>query len=334
MEQATQTRGNICLFACGGAGINIGSAFENFRGHVEPGMASISTVYLDTSRSNLKPNLAEDHIYILENANSDGSGKERRQNSGPIMKSVKEMLQKHKPGYVNVILSSASGGTGAVIAACLTNELLAKDEMVVNITVGVLDSGKEIENTLDTLRSYEGIVEKTKKSVVVAYFENNTETPPSKVDEKITELVSAISVIFSRQNEGLDTRDKYNFLNVDRMTSYKAHAVGLETYAGELNKDEHDATITVASAVTNKDNRGIDFLVPYTCYGVLPAEISSEITSQSPIHLVTKAYPFNEISRTLRGHLNDMQRAAEARTVQSEVLEGNDKELSDGFLAL
>lgn len=327
----TTERGNIKLFACGGAGINIGSNFENYRGHIEAGMAEIETVYFDASRSNLKPNMPADKIYVLPEV--DGSGKERRQNSSLILKSVKEMLQKHRPGYANVVISSASGGTGAVLAAALIKELLDQDELVIAVTVGVADSGAEIRNTLATLKSYEGIVQATEKPISVAYFENNKETPPSKVDEKITELVVAIAVLFSRHNEGLDSRDMYNFLNFQRMTPYKAHAAGLETFAGKLVPEEHEDTITVASAVTDKDNRGIDFVIPYTCYGVLPSEISSEITQQAPIHLVTKAFAFNDIAKKLRGHLDEMERAAKASTAKSEVLSDTD-ELEGGFLSL
>lgn len=335
MSNQTQAQveilGNIKLYALGGAGINIGSTFEQYRGHKEPGMAEIDTVYFDTSRSNLKPGLPEDKVYILPEV--DGSGKERRQNSAAIVKSVKEMLQKHRPGYVNVVLSSASGGSGAVLAAVLTKELIDKDEIVIAITVGVADSGVEINNTLATLQSYEGIVKATSRSVPVAYFENTKETPPSVVDSQITELVTAVAVLFSRRNEGLDTRDMYNFVNVDKLTSHKAQVCGLETYVGMLDPAEHKDTITVASAVTSKDNRGIDFVIPYTCYGVLPAEISSEITVQAPIHLVTKAYPFNGIARRLKDALEEMQRAADASTAASEVLGGHE-ELEGGFLVL
>jgi hypothetical protein len=330
-NNAGPIRGMIKLYACGGAGINIGSTFEHYRGHVEPGMAEIDTVYMDTSRSNLKPGLPEDKIYILPEV--DGSGKERRQNSAAILKSVKEMLQKHRPGYVNVILSSASGGSGAVLAAVLTKELVDKDELVIVITVGVADSGIEIKNTLDTLKSYEGIVQATQKSLPVAYFENTKDTPPSEVDSNITELVVAIAIMFSRQNEGLDTRDMYNFINVDKLTNHKAQVAGLETYTGNLVAEDHKSTITVASAVVTKDNRGIDFVIPYTCYGVLPSTITSEITDQAPLHLATKAYPFNDIARRLKGHLDEMQREAESRTTTSEVLSGNE-DLVGGFLAL
>jgi hypothetical protein len=209
--------------------------------------------------------------------------------------------------------------------------MLANDIPVINITIGVADSGNEIKNTLDTLKTFEMLVSNNKKTVPVAYFENSKETPMSKVDELVTELVVAIAVLFSRQNEGLDTRDVYNFLNVDRLSKYEPHAVGLESYAGTLVQGEHADTITVISAVVNKDHRGIDFVVPYANFGVLPSAISEEITDQAPIHLVTKAYPFNDIAGRLKKILADMDAAAAANIKQSEVLNGNEK-AEGGFL--
>lgn len=327
-------RGMIKIYGCGGTGITIGSTFEHYRQHEEAGMAAIDISYIDTSRSNLKPGMQEDKIFIVPGLeDKDGSGKNRAQNAKLIMKHAKQILQEQEPGYVNVFISSASGGTGAVAAAILSNELLAAGHMVLNITVGVADSGAEIENTLDTLKSFEGLVRTHKKTVPVAYFENSKETPMSKVDEKVTELIVALAVMFSRQNEGLDTQDMINFLNVDVLTKFPAHVVGLETYVGDLVEAEHKDTITVASAVTNKDARGIDFVLPYTTFGILPGSVSKEITDQTPLHLVTKAYPFNGIATRLKKAIEDMEKAAKANTASSSVLE-DDAELEGGFLSL
>lgn len=328
-------RGKVMLYALGGAGLNICSAmFESHRDHNEEGMASIDTCYLDSSAANLKPSMPTDKIYIVPvPEGEDGSGKERKKNAQLIMKHVKDILHKHPPGYINVLVSSASGGTGAVFAAVLTNELLKMDQLVINITIGVADSGAEIKNTLDTLQSFEGIVGSLDKAVPVAYFENSKETPMSKVDEEVAELIAAISVVFSRMNEGLDTRDLYNFLNIERKSDHKPHAVGLKAFAGNLVQDEHRDTITVASVVTTKDNRGIDFKLPYTTYGVMPPGMNDEITSQAPVHLVTTAYPFNDIAKRLKGFLSEMEKAANARTMRSELLSGNEN-MEGGFLVL
>lgn len=326
---ATEKHG-ITVYCCGGGGINIGSAFEDYRHHTEPGMATISNVYVDTSRSNLKPNFKEENIYILPEV--DGSGGERRFNSKAIMEHAKEIVQRHKPGFASVVLSSAAGGSGAVMAAIIAKTLLDMDELVIGITVGSQGSGVEIKNTLDTLKTYEGVVEAAQKTLPIAYFENNKDTPPTEVDSDISQLLVNIAVLFSRKNEGLDSRDLYNFLHFDRLTDYKPHAAGLETYAGRLSEEDCKDTIAVVSAISTKDNNGIDFVVPYSKSGILP-EMDQSVKEGAPIHLVIKAYPFNAIARRLKEVLEEMKRVAESRTVKSEVLSG-DEALTGGFLSL
>lgn len=324
-------RSTAMLYACGGAGINVGSIFEEFRTKEEGSLALVDTVYFDTSRSNLHAGLPAEKIFTIPDR--DGAGKERGHVSDPILKHAKEMLQKHRPGYVNIVLSSASGGSGAVLAAAVINELLAQDQLVIYITIGAADSGVEIKNTLSTIATAESLVQAHGKTIGTAYFENNKETPPTKVDENIQALVTIIALVFSRLNEGLDTRDLYNFLNVERLTSYPAHAVGIESFIGALKQEEHGDTITVASVVNSKDERGIDFVIPYTCYGVLPALASTEFTEDAPIHLVTKAFPFNDLVTRLRGQLDELDRVAAARTEASKVLTGTEK-VSGGFLVI
>ncbi len=331
--EATQQRGDIRLYACGGAGINIGSNFEGYRKHSESGMATIDVVYLDTSISNLKPNFPEDKVYLITGPGVDGSGKDRAKNAAAIIKHSPEILLKHKPGYVNVVVASASGGSGAVLQGALSKLMIAEDQQTIVVLIGVADSGTEIENTQKAINTLEGIVAATGKAVCVAYFENNPSTPMSKVDEQVTEFITAVSVLYSRQNEGLDTQDLRHFLGFDKKTPYEPHAARIDSYVGDLDPEEHKDTIAVASAVVNKDRRGISSVIPYTCYGVMPSDISTEISEPAPLHLVIKAFPFNDISAHLRKLLDDMSKAAKARTVSSQVLTGTE-ELAHGFMDL
>lgn len=323
-------KGLVRIFACGGCGVNIASALEEFRDQQEIGMAEVDIIYVDTSRSNLKQNLPQEKIYLLDGA--DGSGKERKHNSAAILKHAKEILQLHKPGYLNIVLSSASGGSGSVLAPVLANEMLAADNLVIGITIGVSDTGVEIKNTLDTLRSYEGVSAAQNKPVMMAYFENNRKTMPSAVDADVHRLLTAICVLFSRENTGLDTRDMYNFLNFERVTSYPAHMASLSLAEGVLSEESGEGVIAIASAVISNDDRGIEFAPPYGCYGILPAKTSPTLTNLPPIHLVAKAFSFNEQAHRLNAMLDEMKREAEARTASSALTTNSGG--TGGFLVL
>lgn len=329
MTQANQAtlaeKGNVRIYACGGAGINIGSLFEEFRGVDDKGTAIVSPSYLDTSRSNLKPNLKEDDVFILSDVleGVDGSGKDRSANAAGIQRHMAAILQKHRPGYVNVVICSASGGSGSVIAPVLVNNLLKEGKMVIVLCIGVAKTGKEISNTLATMQSFERVATATGKPVVMAYFENNKETPPSKVDESAAELITAISVLFSRENTGLDTMDMFKFLNFnDKVTSYPAHLAGLTMAHGELTAEGNENVISVATAAIDDDNVGVDFVVPYGCYGLLPAGTGKDIVERAPLHLCTRAYAFNDLAKRLGGIKQDLERAAQSRVDESALKTG------------
>lgn len=324
-------KGSVQIYACGGAGINISSMFEEFRGQSDLGIASVEVSYLDTSRSNLKPSMAEKNVFILGDVveNVDGSGKDRSSNSAAIQKHMAAILQAHRPGYVNVVVTSLSGGSGSVIAPVLVHNLLKEDKMVIVIAVGVAKTGKEIANTKATLQSFERIAEVTGKPVVLSYHENSKQTPPSAVDSAIAEMITAISVMFSRQNTGLDTMDMYKFLNFnDKVTSYPAHLASLFTETGEMGEDKGEGVIAVATAAVDNDNVGVDFVTPYGCYGILPRGVGEDVIDRAPLHLVIKAYAFNEIAGRLNGLLTEIERNAKARVNESALagakLEGDD----------
>lgn len=320
-EIKTAIKGDLQVYACGGAGINISSIFEEFRGVADKGMAVVDLTYLDTSRSNLRPEMKEENVFILSDVveNVDGSGKDRTANSEAIQRHMGAILQKHRPGYVNVVVTSLSGGSGSVIAPVLVHNLLKEGKMVIVIAIGVAKTGKEIGNTMATLQSFERVSTINKKPVVMAYFENCKETPPSAVDSSVAEMITAISVLFSRENNGLDTKDMYNFLNFnDKVTSYPAHLAQLTTTSGEIT--DGTGVISVATAAIDNDNIGVEFVAPYGCYGILPREVASSVADRAPLHLIVKAYAFNGIAARLNELLEEIKREAAARVAESSLV--------------
>mgnify|MGYP001176795926 CR=1 FL=1 len=101
-----KVRGTMRVYGCGGAGINITSFFNG--AGIESGCAEVFPAYVDTSRSNLRPEFNEDDVFILENV--DGSGKVRRENHEEIANVTRQILLQIPPKDFNVVIFSASGG--------------------------------------------------------------------------------------------------------------------------------------------------------------------------------------------------------------------------------
>lgn len=317
----TNQKTNIRVLACGGGAINIASIFEQHRGAVEAGAAPVDVSYLDTSTANFTQAMPKEFTMVIPTSN-DGSGGLRSENNKSIKEHVPSVLQKHEPGYCTIVLSTASGGSGSVIAPYLTAELLRRDEMVIPIVIGDATQGHWIKNTLATLASYEKISAAQAMALPIGYFENVRGRALSDVDADVVDLIITISILFSRQNEGLDSRDLYNALRFHRITSYQAHAALLCNMSGVLDANNSEGIITAVSALVDKDDTGLEVTLPYAKQGVLPKNISQATINNAPLHLVTKAYPFNDIADRLKEALERMSSEAAARTVCSTVLAG------------
>lgn len=311
----------IRVFACGGAAINAASVFESCRGEQEAGACGIEVVYLDTSSANFNAKIPEDARFVVP-GDKDGSGGDRRENSALIAQSIDSLLSRFAPGYCNIVLSSGSGGSGSVIAPNLVARLIDREVPVVPMIIGDARQGHWIKNTLATLATYEKISAVKNTALAVGYFENTQNTPPTAVDRMIVDLVVSLGVVYSRQNEGIDTRDLHNFLHFNRMTSYEPHCGLLEWVSGVINEENGKDIMTAVTVSTDKDDTGLDIVLPYAKQGVLPKAASDEAKSRCPLHLVTRAYPFNDIADRLKGELRRLEEEARARTKTSTVTVG------------
>lgn len=104
-------KNKLVIYGCGGAGVNIASIFEKTYGVASPGFADVVSYYIDTSKSNIGINIPKDRTYLIEGL--DGSGKIRRENHLAIGECIHDILLSHKPGDVNIVISSTSGGKPA-----------------------------------------------------------------------------------------------------------------------------------------------------------------------------------------------------------------------------
>lgn len=315
MNDAKQ-KGNIKLFACGGAGINLGKTFEHMRGQDAPMFALVDICYLDTSKANLQDNaLPLEAIYRVPGA--DGSGQVRREHAEAIFAHAPAMLEKHRPGKANIVLHSLSGGSGSVIGPALVSEMLARGESVIVICIGETDTIKHIDNTHMALLSYVGIVNATEKPVVAAYFQNSNLTPEAEVNKAIGQLITALCVLYSGENISMDTQDLYNWLNFDKVTDFAPQLALLSLFEGsQIDDNSIGNVITVATLATEDGPSGLDQVVEYQKVGRLPKPVVGEpsmVHMQAPIHFVTSDGVYSDLIEKLETQLADHRRKASAR---------------------
>jgi len=274
------------IYALGGLGINIGSQLLKFVGKEHKGYAKLEICFVDTSGSNLiDKDIDDDLVYLLDGV--DGSGKKRSQNYAAMVDITNEILHRFKPGDVNIVLHSASGGSGAVLGTIIVSELLKRNQLVIPVMVGSTGSRIEVDNTIKTLKSYEMISKKSDTPVVACYKENSKDTNRTKTDNEIITLIILITILFSGQNRELDKADLNNFINYHNVTDYSPKLTYLDFYSREINIDKGTSLVTVATLCDEENSPELDTQVEYQAVGYVLEDSKDIFNIELPIHAAT-----------------------------------------------
>lgn len=318
----------VCLFACGGAAANIAKKIHQPNtDEAQPGFARLHTFYVDTSLSNV-PNGVQDNFFHITGTSSDvidGSGMVRRTNHAAISKSIPEILHRFKPGNLNIILHSASGGSGSVIGPELVSELLANNESVIVITIGATTCEKELRNTIDTIASYQNISSKRSKPVLVSYLENGRKS--MKENDAIVCLhVLLLAAIWSGENHGLDSADLRNFINYNvPAPKYQPMLTALNIYPeGEMpTYGKGRAVASVLTMIREGESPDPGMLVGYHTFGQLSKDASDAITIPSPIQLHSVQGYFSDVVDSLCAKVAEVDELYRVNPVSAIKIDSN-----------
>lgn len=222
----------IIVHGCAGAGISISDKVYSFVESIDTsGKAEVLFNAIDTSDANFKDTKhLKDVIGLhkISNANLtnnilDGSGGIRAHSSTSIIKGTKEYLDKYKylspeKGTIHLIISSASGGSGNMIAVELLSNLMAKEIPVVLVLIGDSSTAKYAENTRKTLLTVNNISKANERIVSIRYLLNNyssyktVQEAQMHNDGEITMLLDLLST-FNGDVKDLDFQDLFNITN-------------------------------------------------------------------------------------------------------------------------
>lgn len=305
----------ISIYGCGGCGVNLAANFLKHTGKKEAGFADIQTFFLDTSGSNLLSKEPEDHVYIIEGL--DGSGKKRDSNYRIISERSNEMLHRFKPGDINVVIHSASGGSGSVIGPTLVSELLDRNVPTVVIMVGTSDSRIETDNTIKTLKSYEVISQKREMPVIAVYYENSSTSPRGEVDQRIKTTIILLAAIFSGENRELDSADLNNFLAYQKVTSFKPKLSYLDFFSKQIELQRDQTVVSLVTLTDDQTTSAVEIPVEYQAVGFLNEDAKKNIDVKMPIHVAIISGFFHDVIDRLSKRLTTFDEARRAHVDKS-----------------
>lgn len=317
------------IYGAGGCGINLASNFVKYKQQDSEGFAKINPVFLDTSHSNLKPGIDQDSVYIFDGL--DGSGKKRDSNYNTISERSKELLHRFKPADVNVVVHSASGGSGSVIGPVLVSELLSRNALTIVVMVGGSDSRIEAMNTSKTLQSYEMIAQKRGLPVVAVYHENSKDNPRGSVDQRINTTIVLLASFFSNMNRELDSSDMRNFLNYHHVTSFKPKLCMLDFFSKSIELGRDHTAVSVVTLTDDSTNSSLNIPVEYQAVGFVNENAKAAISVDLPIHSVVVSGAFVEVVNRLDKKLEEID-TARLSVVEKSIVNSDVRATDDGLV--
>jgi hypothetical protein len=327
----SQPKGKVRVFACGGCGSNIGARLEPHRGILETAFAELDIVYIDTSDSNSKHiGVSPEFLYQFEGI--DGSGGDRSENHEVIAKHIRPILHKFEPADFNIVIHSGGGGSGSVLGPLLLSEMLDSETPVVAIMIGSADTVNDTKNTRNTFKSYESISRQRKAPAIVAYQQNGLTVSRKQADDWTVSVVMSLCVLFSKENRELDSKDLFNFLNFDRITTFKAQLALL--HVRELSEDIQDIgeVISAASLIVDGVSSFLDSRPQIQYVGYLPENASKKIVEATPVHFLIADGSIPEVIKGLQIVLDEQEKKEKARLSKASILDHKDEVTSSGLV--
>lgn len=320
---ATQTpQGVMNIYGVGGCGMNLASRYSEVAGQASNGMAIIQPYFIDTSLANLKEGLDPERFFLMEAR--EGSGKIRTENRSEISRAALPILQKFPPGDLNVVVFSASGGTGSVGGIYLLSKLLEDGKNAVAVVVGGDECERAAVNTLNAVKSLEGVAQKTQRTLMMYYEHLKPTDKRSVIDNRIWFVISALSVLISRRNEAMDLQDIHNFFYFSNVTSAAPQLSALEVYTNNKDIEASESfAMAVASLLPNPDSESISFRPEYLTIGYPEHPLPNKLEC---LHFVGGVEPIHGMFKNLNQSTSDIIKAKNARMTRDRITVDGDED--------
>lgn len=272
----------INLYACGGFGTNIMLLLLQ-RGIFEQLGEHVNLFALDTSQSNLKRFASDKRDSLIQKIlvkNADGSGKHRAENYEAITALVTDLINDGTGDGLNILIYSASGGSGGIIGGELQDLLTQRNRTVLGMVLGTDGSKQELDNTVKTLKTLQHKAAQGTKNMTVFWGGNRNEA--GKVDSAGSDQVFVATLedlimVGHPGNQDLDTKDIHHWLNFPIAQDTPGTVRFLSLMSRKEQEDFSSDEEVPVSALSLLQKRGIDPQFPegtgYGTHGYIAEEL-------------------------------------------------------------
>lgn len=318
----------IRTYFCGGGATNIGSRFT--KEVIQKNMGVIAPVFCDTSASNIRKLVSDTSKLAIELLpDADGSGGIRGENHEAIGDTVKSILLRHPATALNIVVFTASGGSGSVFGPYIAKELIAQGESVIVIVIGSEESLIRANNTIKTLKTLDYMASHILKKPITMFFAHNKPGDRySVVDDQVHGAIGALQVLASGQNDGLDSKDLANFFQFAPVSSAIPQLALLEIVDANGGDMFKSTPVALASLYTEHDAPRINLMADYDCHGY----VTDTNIINKELHFVITSDDVIRIAREIESRVDDITSKANARSQKTNIVRDTDQATSGGMI--
>lgn len=201
------------IYGLGGCGINVLNLFVQ-----ESKQSRFVNKIVGVDLSSANP--VTDGVFEVERMEgTEGSGGNKATHAAKAADFVKQVLAKHQPAKLNILVYAAAGGSGAALGPYMVRAMISKGIPVLSMVIGDTTSIKEMENTVSTLRSLAAQANLLKAPVLFSYRENNNEFSQGAVNRTVVQTIDNALTMLNLANERIDYADVKNFFYFSNVTN-------------------------------------------------------------------------------------------------------------------
>lgn len=293
-----QDRPLISIYFCGGTGFNNGARFLEATKDNQILKETTKTYFVDTSTSNHKPLNNDSNTMVV--GSGQGSGAMRAENASQIRQSVPQILKNFKPGVFNILVGSASGGSGSTIINELHRELIIREANVAAVMSGSRSTRTNIENMHKVFQSFGLVTKKYQKpSLLNLRVQEHGETRAA-VDAMILNNLLLLSLFLSGRDDKMDIADLTHLFNYPKVTGFGPAVASLDLFINEVKLDKTETLYAAGTIARTGTVTDITPVPQYQPVGFINPDLNEIFTDIDVLHWAIIGNSFDRLTEELK----------------------------------
>lgn len=318
-ETVQLERQPTAIYFCGGTALNIGVELQDLKA---------PHCFVDTSDRNLTEKHDKSKVFLTEG--TSGAGKNRKFIAPKIRPQINNILNRFPPADFNIVVSSTGGGSGSVIMPLIVSELIKKGETVVVVAISGTESTEVVDNSMNTIKTLEGISLTNGKVIPLVHLQNREGVPFTTINNEAEFYIHALCNLTTQTNERLDLQDVNNWINFNDKIGMQAQLCELHIFDNRHDANAVNEMISVASLYAEPEME-IAFGSPFVrTTGIMDSDNDELVAEQ--LHFVINTVGITEIMKELSDIKAEAHRHQSKYRARTALIAADENVDEDGFV--